>query len=84
MIDTLRQTTIVNSVLLNKRQQLFIKYHPICILNHDRQIEDKTLDDNLSKQQITQILEDDESEFSRIDRVLVDQLIETREMSNSR
>ena len=88
MIDTLRQATIVNSVLLNKRQQLFIKYHPICILNHDHQIEHKTLDDNLNKQQIAQILEeDDENELSKIDRELFYQLIETkqetRDMSSS-
>ena len=78
MINTLRQTTVMNDILLSKKQKLFLHYHPISMLNHiNLDANDELLDfDDMNKEQLKLILENNnESRLLEIDQKLIEQLI---------
>ena len=71
----MRQSIIVNNILLSKKQKLFVHYHPLNLINHANNDEYR-LPKDYSKEKITNILEGlQEGEFSNLDEQLIQQLI---------
>ena len=79
MINTLRKATIIHNLLLNPRQELMLRYHPIWVLGNFKK------DKNVSKNEdgrlptlteVNDMLNIDKSEdLSKIDNELIKQLL---------
>ena len=71
----MRQSIIVNNILLSKKQKLFVHYHPLNFINHAKNDEYR-LPKDYSKEKIAKILEGlQEGELSNLDEQLIQQLI---------
>ena len=63
--------------MLNKRQKLFLRYHPVSILNHDFKPDDDLINqEDINEDELKLILQDnDENDILRIDQKLIEQCI---------
>ena len=83
IVHILRQSQVINDVLLSKRQALLLKYHPLWIL--ERNWKPKFLNSNHKEEinQIDQILGIEEGiELSNVDKKLIDQLFGNKSENN--
>ena len=72
----MRQAVVVNDVLLSKKQELFIRYHPISVLNTSN-LKYQSFDiHDLTRNKIEKILDENaEQELSKIDKELIEKLL---------
>ena len=77
IINTLRQTALLNNILLSNRQKLLLHYHPISILTNDFGTNDESLDlEDMNKVKLKLILEsNDDKGLLEVDQKLIEQLI---------
>ena len=63
--------------MLNKRQKLFLKYHPVSILNHDFKPDDELINqEDINEDELKLILQDNNQDgLLRIDQKLIEQCI---------